>query len=175
MFCNKCGQELSEDSKFCGKCGNFTLKSETTSTIDSSDNMPCPKCKSTNCQMIAINDTETEDGEKVEWGFSWMCPDCGNKFLPPLTPETQKGIAIGSLIGRLIVFTVLGIICAGTGILFSFSIILSVIKGDFSGIGLAILLALLLTPVGIVLIYCAIQSVKAYAEQRKQINANHHE
>ena len=91
MFCNKCGTEIPDESKFCSKCGNV-LNSTAIQPISNPpepEGICCPKCKSKRLQVSVESNVNSTgggySGSKGCLGFfllgplGLLCGSCGSR------------------------------------------------------------------------------------------------
>lgn len=156
-YCQKCGNQISDDAQFCPACGQSQQMQPAAKPIprvqrSGGKKLHCPNCGSTSLSAIvesdvtggtSYNQSLTKKSSVSTMKFSnvhrnyWMCGDCGQKFrnLQNLEAEiaaTEKRIRT-MRIGALVIFVPL-----------IFLLILgSILNGSLPPIFLLVLLALI--------------------------------
>ena len=97
-FCQNCGKELNEGTRFCANCGQEQQSSASVQKAvraNTSKRLHCPECKSHDISPVV--ETEVTGGASLNHSFSkrnsvsamqfnnthrnyWMCSSCGCKF-----------------------------------------------------------------------------------------------
>lgn len=61
MFCNKCGKEITDDSKFCQYCGALQSMDVSGEFVAGGNIIVCPRCGSTNIHFVTIHGGQAFD------------------------------------------------------------------------------------------------------------------
>lgn len=141
-FCDNCGQQIEDNTKFCPHCGNAQSSAVPRPFVPGGKQLHCPKCRGS--QLSPIVETDVQGGYAVnrsigrKWGASavnlksthrdyWMCGQCGHKFRN--LDNLEEEITVQAKAQRS---------CVYSSILFAVLVLLSVILGG--GAEIAVLL-----------------------------------
>ncbi len=98
MFCQKCGEKLSDEAQFCSKCGEKQMMSVSNTCSACGTRLEdeakfCSKCG----RVIVQQDRGfcRHCGQKLS-GPGDFCPACGMRIEPPPHPVTHTSTAAGS-------------------------------------------------------------------------------